>query len=412
MTHDQYLSIDVEDWAMTGIGSWAGLRQAHVRELSAVMFLCFCAMGLALARADEPQKNWQYSAEQLQPFWRSSTMYGETVLFIKSVDGESPKARLLFEPTRVISVCSSSGEVTYEEGKDYVWRAGSQEISLPANSRIVWKVPGDLRRPVGSQPYTLTHRDGQGEILFGGGHEYQDMQTVVTYTHERQWRGPAPEIARQQLTRTIQRLTAKESLKIALLGDSISTGCNASGWAKVPPLQPPYQDLLVMNLEAAYGAKVTLDNFAVGGTDTAWGLANINKVIDAAPHLVILAFGMNDSAGRPAKDYQANIRAMMDAVHQARPETEFILLATMLGNRDWITLHHDWFPQYRDALAELCGPGAALADMTSVWEQFLQQKKDWDLTGNGVNHPNDFGHRVYAQVLSALLIAPKAEQRP
>ena len=29
-------------------------------------------------------------------------------------------------------------------------------------------------------------------------------------------------------------------------------------------------------------------------------------------------------------------------------------------------------------------------------------------TGNGVNHPNDFGHRVYAQVLSALLIPAKA----
>jgi hypothetical protein len=34
----------------------------------------------------------------------------------------------------------------------------------------------------------------------------------------------------------------------------------------------------------------------------------------------------------------------------------------------------------------------------------LKYKRDWDLTGNGVNHPNDFGHRVYAQVLSTLLI--------
>ena len=92
----------------------------------------------------------------------------------------------------------------------------------------------------------------------------------------------------------------------------------------------------MLNLEAAYGAKVTLKNFAVGGTDTAWGLANIGKVIEAKPDLVILAFGMNDSAGRPAKEYQANIQAMIDAVRKARPDTEFILVATMLGNRDWI----------------------------------------------------------------------------
>jgi hypothetical protein len=32
------------------------------------------------------------------------------------------------------------------------------------------------------------------------------------------------------------------------------------------------------------------------------------------------------------------------------------------------------------------------------------------MTGNGVNHPNDFGHRIYAQVLSALLIEPTGDK--
>jgi acyl-CoA thioesterase I len=370
---------------------------------SVIMLLVVAS--LIPARADEPQSAWKFSAEQLQPFWRSTTMYGETVLFLKRAADDSPKVSLLFAPTQILSVCSSSGEMNYEEGKDYVWHAGSREISLPEGSRIVCKSPADLRRTPGSQQYKLTHRDGQGEILFGGGHEYQDMQTVVTYTYDEKWSGVTPTLAREQLPLILQRLTEKKALKIALLGDSISTGCNASLWAKVPPFQPPYQDLLVQNLAAAYGAKVSLDNFAVGGTDTTWGLANIGKVVDATPDLVILAFGMNDSAGRPAQDYQANIRAMMDAVRKAKPDTEFILVATMLGNRDWITLHHELFPQYRDALAELCGNGAALADMTSIWEELLRRKNDWDLTGNGVNHPNDFGHRIYAQVLSALLIA-------
>ncbi|MCA9060384.1 MAG: hypothetical protein KDA85_17865, partial [Planctomycetaceae bacterium] len=34
---------------------------------------------------------------------------------------------------------------------------------------------------------------------------------------------------------------------------------------------------------------------------------------------------------------------------------------------------------------------------------------DSDLTGNGVNHPNDFGHRVYAQVLASLLLHPDTQ---
>lgn len=155
---------------------------------------------------------------------------------------------------------------------------------------------------------------------------------------------------------------------------------------------------------------MTLVNHAVGGTGSAWGLQTIGKVIEAKPDLVLLAFGMNDSAGCPAADYQANLRAMVEAVRKAQPEAEFILIATMLGNADWTALHQELFPQYRDALAALCGPGIALADMTSVWAELLKHKQDHDMTGNGVNHPNDFGHRVYAQVLSALLTRPAAGQ--
>ena len=95
---------------------------------------------------------------------------------------------------------------------------------------------------------------------------------------------------------------------------------------------------------------------------------------------------------------------MIKAVHAKLPETEFVLVATMLGNANWTYLKADLFPQYRDALAQLCGEGVVLADLTSMWAELLKQKKDWDMTGNGVNHPNDFGHRIYAQVLTALLV--------
>ena len=66
---------------------------------------------------------------------------------------------------------------------------------------------------------------------------------------------------------------------------------------------------------------------------------------------------------------------MVDAVRKAHPSTEFILVASMLGNRDWTTLRHELFPQYRDALAKICKPGIALADMTSMWAEMLKHKK-------------------------------------
>ncbi|MBN2559597.1 MAG: SGNH/GDSL hydrolase family protein [Phycisphaerae bacterium] len=369
------------------------------------IFVLVLAMCAAIGGAGEPDQAWTFDAAKLRPIWLSTTMDGESVLFVQPGAGARPKAALLFQPTKILAVRSASGEVTYVEGRDYEWQRGTREITLPGGSRIPHRTPQDLRRPAKSQPHRLTHRDGNGEILFGATHEYHDMQTQVTYEHTRDaWSGPLPAFAGAQLPRTVNKLNAKQTLSIALLGDSISTGCNASGWAKVAPFQPPYQDLLARGLEAAYGTKIALKNCAVGGTGTAWGLANIGKVLQADPDLVILAFGMNDAAGLPAARYQANIKGMIDAVRKARPQCEFILVATMLGNKDWTTLHPELFPQYRDTLAQLCGQGVALADMTSIWAELLKYKKDWDMTGNGVNHPNDFGHRVYAQVLCTLLI--------
>lgn len=147
-----------------------------------------------------------------------------------------------------------------------------------------------------------------------------------------------------------------------------------------------------------------MTNLSVGGMDTAWGITQVDKVVAARPDLVILAFGMNDSAGRTAPEYQANTRKTIDAIRQELPECEFVLVASMLGNRDWVRLKHELFPQYRVALQALCQRGIALADVTMVWSKILEHKKDWDQTGNGVNHPNDFGHRVYAQQIAALLL--------
>jgi acyl-CoA thioesterase-1 len=305
----------------------------------------------------------------------------------------------------VLSVSSSMGEMQYEEGRDYVWKAGSREIVVPAGSRIVVSKPDALRRPAGSQKYRLTHRDGNGEIYFGAKLEYHDLQTIVSYTHAPGlWKTPVPKFDAKALPGTLKKLQNREPVKIVVLGDSISTGCNASGWADGKPFQPAYPDLLGRMLEEKYKGSVEMTNLSVGGMDSAWGLTQVDKVLQAAPDLVLIAFGMNDSAGRPAADFQDKIAATIKAIREKRPGVEFVLVATMVGNPGWVTLKQELFPQYRDALAKLCGPGVALADVTSVWGEFLKLKHDWDQTGNGVNHPNDFGHRVYAQVIGSLLI--------
>ncbi len=48
-----------------------------------------------------------------------------------------------------------------------------------------------------------------------------------------------------------------------------------------------------------------------------------------------------------------------------------------------------------------------MVDMTGVHQELLKFKLFRDMTGNNVNHPNDFLHRWYAQEISGLLIKPK-----
>src|SRR5262245_34687856 len=103
-----------------------------------IRFLTLALAILALssfALADEPAKEWKFDAVQLQPFWRTSTMHGESVLFIKGGDG-GVRGKVLFKPRKVLKVASSPGEIVYEAGRDYLWQPESSEIVLPAGSRI------------------------------------------------------------------------------------------------------------------------------------------------------------------------------------------------------------------------------------------------------------------------------------
>lgn len=365
---------------------------------------------------DPSSEKWNYSAELLRPFWEGDTIHGESVLFIRDDASGEARADVLFPIVDVLAIQDSTGAVSYESGRDFEWQPDSREITLPAGSRIPSSTPQQLRRPARSQKYELTHRDGNGEIYFGGRLEYAEMQTCITYRHAPEvWKSLKPAFDPRQLPRSVSRLVNKQPLSIVTLGDSISAGANASSLFNAAPFQPAWPELTRRHLAERFRGQVEMKNLAVGGTDTGWGLTQIDKVLEAEPNLVILAFGMNDSAGRPPKSCHENTGNMIAGIREQRPECEFILVASMLGNRDWVRLKHESFPQYRDALNELVEPGVAVADLTSIWTGFLDLKHDWDQTGNGVNHPNDFGHRVYAQVITTLLDPrgePDAEPRP
>ena len=344
----------------------------------------------------------------LEPFWKSKTVYGESLFFVQADEKGRPRANLIFKPEKILSLKSATGLVTYEEGRDYALSADKAGVILPEGSRIPFKKQSELYLPKGS-PRAIQRKidDPNIWLYFSEGHFFHDQQAQVTYTHKDKWTGYMPKYAGDALPRTMKKLKAGEPLKLYVTGDSISCGCNASKSTKAEPFQPRYQNLLVDMLGKVYKSKIIYKNFSGGGWTAKWGLQEAAaRTAEAKPDLVIIAYGMNDAGAKRTQasyPYKTHIEAIMKTVQEINPEVEFILVAPMLGNPEWWPTPSEVFSLMRDDLKWLCGKGVVLADMTSMWQGLLKIKRYQDLTGNGVNHPNDFSHRIYAQVLLSLL---------
>jgi len=352
------------------------------------------------------------------PFWASTTVARESVLFVREASGIA-RGRLLFPATRILAVHSADGRTHFTTDRDFHLHAEGKELELSPMSRIPAVREEDLfpprgrfpqwNRDVSLLPQSIPHKLGDPEtfLLFNNGHWFHDQQVEVTYERApADWPGPVPQFRPEVLPKTLARLKSRQTLTLAVSGDSISSGCNASGWAGVAPFMPPYPDLVAAQLRATYGADVTLHNRAVGGWSVPNGLADLETLLNTEPDLILIAYGMNDVGRRNPVAYAEGIRQMLSRIETRRPEAEVILVATMVGNDQWQHTPREMFPQYRDALAQLQKPGVALVDLTALWTEMLRRKRDGDLTGNGVNHPSDFGHRVYASAILSLLIPP------
>ncbi len=112
---------------------------------------------------------------------------------------------------------------------------------------------------------------------------------------------------------------------------------------------------------------------------------------------------MNDVGRKDPECFLKQSQIIDQRAREKLPNLEIIWVAPMLGHSEWVHTPREMFEKYRDELKKLVGPTSRLADLTSVWTKLLEHKHDYDLTGNGLNHPNDFGHRLYAQCILEVL---------
>jgi acyl-CoA thioesterase-1 len=336
------------------------------------------------------------------PLWTGQTVYGESVLFVDHADG-TRCARLLFAPTEIVRVESASGETTYQEGVDF--RCAGNTLVLPAGSAIPCKTVAELHPLAASSglPEFIRLR-GQPDrgLLFSETGLFHQLQTCVTYRHRDSWAGPIPVPAATSLPRSWRKLRRGEPLVLGVSGDSISVGANASKYNDLPPHQPAYPELVAAALGSIAGFTGNLRNRAVGGWTSLQGLGDAEALAAERPDLVLIAYGMNDNLQLEASNFRANIAGIIAKVRAGSPAAEFILVAGMCGNTDWAPIRPEVFTLFRDTLLALQEPGVVCADVTSVWLELMRRKSFLDVTGNGVNHPNDFAHRIYAQTILSL----------
>lgn len=334
----------------------------------------------------------------LIPIWNTKTVYNETLLFV----GKEDVAPLLRTATEIVSVRSYDLKTEYVEGKDYIFKDNclkrTENGSIPFFDEYEYY-------PIIPQPnsYFLCTNPNHPYILFGEGDTFCSRQISVTYKTREKWRGNIPENQKEYFPELLRRLNGGETTKIVFYGDSITVGANSSSFIGVEPNAASWPQMVTDWLNKKFGNTVTAVNAAVGGTNTQWGIDNVSSLVtEESPDLAIVGFGMND-VGWTAEEHEAKMRELVTKIRSENPKTEILLVSSMLANKE--VGIHEHVPKFEQRLVKIgadCKIG--VAKVTTMHEWILQYKRYYDMTGNNVNHPNDFLARIYAQtVLKALM---------
>ena len=380
------------------------------------------------------------NAKYLQYYWDSNITYNESAMIVRNADGTLDKVKLLFNVDKIISVRSADLQTKYEEGIDYEIQDGKLVILEDGNipilnyDRMYFETnPGEAgsgNTVEGNENVeAFPTVDGKYEIYEEAGILYQH-QIAVTYYHKDKGNYTIPMGQSREFDGLIGKLERRESVNIVCLGDSISNGSSASGFFanKLMPAMPSYFGLVGDYVKAKYGyqkvylyedpthyvadkenepTRIKMTNFSVGGKDSYWGLTQAEAVAAKNPDLVILGFGMNDgSAYTGEKAYYENMLSIITTIKKNNPNCEFVVLGTMLPNAKicWnvggVSIYGNqekYLPKLQKLAQEEAG--VALADITTLHKEYLTVKNYRDMTGNNVNHPNDFLMRLYAQTI-------------
>lgn len=289
----------------------------------------------------------------------------------------------------------SVNPVVYEQDTDYVLDAKAGTIRRTVNSRIP-----DWRSHPHYGKTSFDHRES--DSYSNAGYTCTIAYTPVADSCELSDTNPLY----TGLPGLRRKLAAGEPIRYVVFGDSISAGYEASR----PELS--YPERFASAMRARYpDAPIAVLNKAVGGESSVGGLKRLqHDVIALRPDLVTIAYGMNDqnrqpdgSNAVPVETFKRHLAEMAAGI-QAQTDADILLVTPCLPNPRWMFASSNaaaYAEAIRSVGVELSLP---VADVQQAWlEELAAGKSHESLLLNNLNHPNDYGHGVYAAVLARFL---------
>lgn len=322
---------------------------------------------------------------------------GETVLFADLSD-----ASLAFPPVKIQRIYNSATGIDFKIGKDIRWTPGNLCLTRPEDSNVPYLTHEDLYPSADQAIFypapranAVPNGPNGAAIRFDSRNFFAQHQLEVDYWTD----ASIPPLT--ILAHKLPRFRNNPALKLAFIGDSITEGWNASKFIGVPPFQQSYAELTAANLHAT-----EMRNFALNGSGCLHGLKNIELWLsNFVPDLMFIAYGMNDLIKITPAEFSSTIIKIISIARRYNSFMEFVLIGSMPGNAEWECTPPDATQAFAKELETLAktDSGIAFIDIGGYWKKYFINKKFLDLTGNGVNHPNDFGHRFYAETIANAL---------
>lgn len=354
--------------------------------------------------------------ETVTPFYAGNIIYNESVLLVMGDDGVA-KGNLQFKPIKILSVRDFTLKKEYVlsdfEIEENVIKAKSPEKT----TYLTEKNLSGIEMPEGfklksSISDILTDCVLMAGAIYSESPFYYGKQIYVSYVYD------ANELdfdlyanyKTSGLPKTKARLAFGDDVKICATGDSVMEGCSSSKKFKREPFMDNFITLTVNALKAEYKGNITLSNQAVGGKTSGWGAedAQTVRLANEKPDLLYVHFGINDLGAHVSKSsYYDNIKKIVDDVQAVNPECEVVLIKAFNANPD--IYPQDGFEKYWKQLDLIASEyeNVYTLDMFSQSLALIGAKGYYSVTGNGINHVNDFSARLYAMNMIAQLVKIK-----